>query len=350
MVTAEAAVLFDINSPLQILNLKIPELESGQVLVDIAYSGVCHSQLNEVKGFRGPDRYLPHTLGHEGSGIVLAIGDNVNRVSPGDHVVMSWLKGAGLDIPSVKYRCKNNGLTINSGAISTFMTKSIVSENRLTRISPAIPLKLAALLGCAIPTGAGTVFNLAKVKKSQSIAIFGAGGGVGMAAILACNAVRAFPIIAIDINQEKLNKAKDLGATHIINSLLTDPVEEIKKITQSVGVLVAVDCSGNIEAMNQAFSSINTKHGLCIIAGNPHHQHLLSINPYELIAGKKLIGSWGGNTDIDTDIEYYLKLYLNGTMELDKFDTKEYRLKEINAALQELQDGLVGRPIINMKL
>jgi S-(hydroxymethyl)glutathione dehydrogenase/alcohol dehydrogenase len=348
MEITEAAVLFKLNSPLEIVGLRFPELKRGQVLVEIAYSGICHSQLNEIKGMRGPDKFLPHTLGHEGAGIVLSIGNEVTRVTPGDRVVMSWIKGAGLDIPSTQYKCGQ--LPINSGAISTFMTHSIVSENRLTRISQAIPLKLAALLGCAVPTGAGTVINVAKVGTNQSIAVFGAGGGIGMAAVMASKMMKAFPIIAIDISQSKLIKAKDLGATHLINSFLTDPVEEIKKITQSRGVLVALDCSGNIEAMNQAFSSVSTNHGLCIVAGNPPYQRQMSINPYELIAGKKLIGTWGGCTDIDKDIDYYIKMYLSGAMELDKLNTKEYRFNDINIALQELEDGLVGRPIINMKL
>lgn len=157
-----AAVLEQLNKPLRIRELTTPDLKPGQVLVEVAYSGVCHSQLLEVRGKRGLDRFLPHTLGHEGSGTVLEVGAGVTKVKPGDHVVLSWIKGSGADAPSTIYESAER--PVNSGALSTFMRQTVTCENRLTAIPDAMPLREAALLGCAIPTGAGIVLNTARVR------------------------------------------------------------------------------------------------------------------------------------------------------------------------------------------
>ena len=152
----EAAVLSELNQPLRLSKLTIPDLKFGQVLVEVAYSGVCHSQLLEVHGKRGLDRFLPHTLGHEGSGTVLKVGPGVTKVKPSDRVVLSWIKGSGADLPFTIYQSAEE--TVNSGAISTFMRHTVTCENRVTPIPDAMPLREAALLGCAIPTGARALF------------------------------------------------------------------------------------------------------------------------------------------------------------------------------------------------
>src|ERR1700733_5747059 len=149
----EAAILSKLNTPLEIWEIEIPRLLPGQVLVKMAYSGLCHSQLNEIKGLKGEDKFLPHTLGHEGSGIVESIGANVTKVKSGDPVVLTWLKGSGAEVLGTQYLSKHG--TVNSGPISTFLSYAIISENRVVQIQRHMPLKEAALLGCAIPTGAG---------------------------------------------------------------------------------------------------------------------------------------------------------------------------------------------------
>ena len=205
MVHSKAAVLLNTGKPLKVFNLQVPALKNGQVLVETAYSGLCHTQLLEIRGKRGIDHFLPHTLGHEGSGRVIKIGQGVKKVKPGDHVVLTWIKASGMDVPSTQYGSAIG--EINSGAISTFMDKTVVSENRLIKIPKKMPLREAALLGCAVPTGAGIVRNTASLKANNSIAIFGL-GGIGMSVVLASKMMGAKVIIGIDVEQNKLEKEK----------------------------------------------------------------------------------------------------------------------------------------------
>lgn len=178
----EAVVLYELGQPLRLTTLSIPGLRPGQVLVDIAYSGVCHSQLLEVRGRRGPDPFLPHTLGHEASGTVTAVGPGIMKVRPGDRVVLSWIKGSGADVPSTVYQGPEG--VVHSGAISTFMRRTITCENRVTPLPDTMPLREGALLGCAIPTGAGIILNTAQVRPGHSVAVFGV-GGIGLSAVMA---------------------------------------------------------------------------------------------------------------------------------------------------------------------
>jgi S-(hydroxymethyl)glutathione dehydrogenase/alcohol dehydrogenase len=343
----KAAVLYKTNKSLIIEELEIPELQFGQVLVKILYSGICHSQLNEIKGLKGEDKYLPHTLGHEGSGIVKNIGKGVTLVKPGDFVILSWIKGPGLDAPS-SYYIKDGEKKINSGAISTFTQFAIISENRLTKITSKMPPDKAALLGCAVPTGAGIVMNTLKVKEDNSIAIFGI-GGVGLSALFAAVAMNCKRIIAIDINDQKLKIAEKLGATYTINPKHIDVLDLIKDITDGVGVDYAVEAAGVKETMELAFESIRTT-GTAVIAGNLKQNEKISIDPFDLIKGKRLLGSWGGETKPEHDIPLYVEMYLSGKMNLDKMISQEYKLEKINEAFTDLENGNVIRPLINMNL
>jgi S-(hydroxymethyl)glutathione dehydrogenase/alcohol dehydrogenase len=341
-----AAVLEKINQPLKIEELTIPDLKPGQVLVNIAYSGVCHTQLNEVKGLKGEDKFLPHTLGHEGSGVVEAIGPGIGKVKPGDKVVLTWIRGSGADVPSALYKRKD-GSMVNSGAVSTFMTKSVISENRLVKIPDAMPLREATLLGCAIPTGVGIVINTAMLSKGDTIAIFGM-GGVGLSALLAAKLNQASIIIAIDILDHKLENALKFGATHAINAKKQAVLSEILRITDKGGVDCAIECAGKKESMEVAFQSVRDNGGLCVLAGNlPQGEHI-SLNPFDLIKGKRIIGSWGGETQPDRDIPTYVKYFLSGTLQLDRLITHSYSLGDVNQALDDLENGNIGRALIDM--
>ncbi len=341
----QAAVLFETGEPLRILELVIPPIGAGQILVDLAYSGVCRSQLNEARGHKGPDRYLPHTLGHEGSGTVVAVGEEVTKTKPGDRVVLSWLKGSGADIPGTIYDSPEGA--INSGSISTFMRRTVTCENRVTVVPGSMPLKLAALLGCAIPTGAGVVFNSSGITRGESISVFGV-GGIGQSAVMAAASVGAAPIIAVDIEPAKLAKARELGSTHIIDASECDPVGVIRQITHGKGVRVAIESAGRVEVMEAAYESVATDGGLCIIAGNPPHGETMRVNPFSLISGKRLAGTWGGESRPDVDIPRYVDMFMNGSLALQKLTTEEYSLNEINQALDDLEAGRIIRAMIRM--
>ena len=343
----EAAVLFELGQPLSIITLTIPELKPGQVLVDIAYSGVCHSQLLEVRGKRGHDRFLPHTLGHEGSGTVLEVGAGVTKVKPGDHVVLSWIKSSGTDVPSTIYQSSQG--PINSGAISTFMRQTVTCENRVTPINNTMPLREAALLGCAIPTGAGIVFNAAKIQAGDSVAVVGV-GGIGLSAVLVADLVKAAPIIAVDLFDHKLKQAQQAGATHLVNAQEQDPLTAIMEITAKQGVDYSIEAAGQKDSMEAAFKVVRDSGGLCVLAGNLPHGGRISLDPFDLIRGKRIIGSWGGETRPDRDIPMYVDLYLSGKLKLDRLGTHSYGLDDINAALENMENGRVGRAMIDMSL
>jgi len=342
----KAAILVEQNKPIIIDEIEIPKLLPGQVLVEIKYSGICQSQLNEWRGKKGKDPYLPHTFGHEGTGVVLDTGPNVTKVKPGDYVVLTWIKSTGANVPGCAYK-DNSGKTINSGAISTFMEKSVVSENRLVPINKNdIPLDLAALLGCAILTGGGMVVNELKPQAGESIAIWGI-GGIGACAVMAAAALGCKPIIAIDIKDNKLNLAKELGADILINGN-NEPLEKIMEITDNNGVDFGIESVGNVKVMEAGFEAVKKSGGKFIIAGNAKKDDKIKINPFDLIAGKKILGSWGGAAKPDEDIPKYIKQFKNGKLPIDKLITHCISLENINEAFNLLESGDAGRILIKI--
>ncbi len=342
----EAAVLVELNQPLLSLTLDLPELRPGQVLVDVAYSGVCHSQLHEVRGRRGPDRFLPHTLGHEGSGTVTAVGPGVAKVRPGDRVVLTWIKGDGADVPSVSYGSELG--RVNSGAISTFMRRTVTCENRVVPVPAEMPLREAALLGCALPTGAGVVTNTANPPAGSALVVFGA-GGIGLSAVMAARLHGVGTLIAVDVVEQKLADARRFGATHTVNACHCDPVAAILELTGGRGADFAVEAAGRRETMEAAFRCVRDKGGLCVLAGNLPHGEQISLNPFDLIRGKRIVGTWGGDTVPDRDLPRYARLFLDGKLPLADLISREYPLSGANAALDDLEGGRVARALINMR-
>jgi len=341
-----AAILDEINEPLVVEELTVPELREGQVLVDVAYSGLCRTQLNEIHGSKGRDRYLPHTLGHEGAGVVRDVGPHVEKVGVGDHVVLTWIKGRGVEALSTVYE-RDNGTRVNSGAISTLMTLTVASENRLVKIPPAMPLREASLLGCAIPTGAGIVRNTAKMISGSSVAIFGV-GGIGLSALLMCKAARARIIIAVDVYGRKLEQARALGATHTFHVGQQDVLSSIRSLTNDRGVDYAIESAGTRQSMEMAFQGVRDQGGLCVLAGNLPAGHQIAIDPFDLIKGKRIVGTWGGETQPDVEIPEYADMYLSGNFDMGALITHEYSLHEVNDAFDTLEQGKAGRVLINM--
>ena len=339
----QAAILVEPNR-IVIDEMTLPPLKAGQVLVEIKYSGVCHTQLMEVRGHRGHDAYLPHCLGHEGSGVVLEVGPKVEKVKPGDTVILSWMKGTGANVPGSIFEWK--GQKVNAGAITTFSRHSILSENRLTPVSADFPLKEAALLGCAIPTGLGVVLNTAAPKAGESVAVFGC-GGIGLCALLGAQVLGCVPRIAVDLNPQKLALAKTLGATHCINASEEDPVAAIQKI----GSLdYAIEASGSPIAMNQALKAVRSQGGTAVIVGNARFGQQLSLDPKEFNQGKRILGTWGGDNQPDVHFPRYCNLIRYGHLQLAPFTRNIYRLEELEKALSDLETGQVLRPLLDMSL
>ncbi len=338
-----AAILTEIGKPLELLELEIPFLNAGQVLVSIKHSSICQSQVNEIQGRKGEDKFLPHTLGHEGSGIVLETGPNVSKVKAGDSVVLSWIKSSGLDVPSCRY--SSGGRTVNSGAISTFMECAVISENRLIPLE-GFDLNLMPLMGCALPTGYGLVRNNLKPKAGSSIAIWGM-GGVGLSAILAAASLGCSTIIAVDLVEEKLELARSLGATHLVNGL-SEPVRRILEITGGKGVDYGVDASGSVKAIEAGFTATRNGGGKFVIAGNPPQGHKLTLNPFDFISGKRLAGTWGGESHLDEDIPHFVEKYRAGVLPFEKLITHAFPFSSINSALDMMMSGKAGRVMLNM--
>jgi len=345
----KAAILEKFDTPLVVDELKIPKLECGQVLVRVYSSGICGAQIGQIEGVKIKKEFLPCLMGHEGGGKVLDIGDGVTTVKRGDRVVMHWKKGSGIESKFPMYE-RSDGSKVGAGLITTFNDHAVVSENRLTKIDDDIPFDIASLMGCCVTTGLGIVNNEAKLKIGQSIAIFGV-GGVGLNIIQGASLVSGYPIIGIDLCDDKLNLAKSFGATHIINSKLQDVSEEINKIVGLSGVDVFIDTTGRPELI-EISCNLTAGGGKTIMVGQPKLDEHLTLHSFlQHFNGKVLMDSNGGLTNPDTDINRYLKLYKDGKLKLDELITKRTGLSDINNALDTIREGLnfSGRYVIDME-
>ncbi len=338
-----AAVLEQLGRPLVLAELEIPELRPGQVLVEVAFTGVCHTQLLECQGYRGDDPYVPHCLGHEGSGVVLGVGTGVTKCKPGDHVALSWIKGSGANVPGCVYGWGNR--KVNAGGVTTFARHTVASENRVTVLPPGFDLQDAALLGCAVPTGVGSVLNTAAVRAGESVAVFGT-GGIGLCAVAGAVLAGACPVIAVDLSEERLDCATKIGATHAINARRQDSVEAIREICHG-GVDVAVEASGRPDVMIQALAAVRSQGGRAVVAGNAHHGQTMALDPRELNQGKRLLGTWGGDNDPDRDFPRYCRLIEAGRLDIGPLRSEPFGLSQVNEALAALETCRVARPMID---
>ena len=342
----KAAVLQALNVPLRIRDdIELPVLRHGQVLVKLAYSGVCHSQLMEARGRRGEDAYLPHLLGHEGSGVVVETGPDVAKVQSGDRVVLGWIKGSGIEAGGVQYKCSDG--ILNGGGVTTFNDYAVVSENRLVKVPDGVPMDIAALFGCAVLTGAGIITNSVRPTKGSSIVIFGL-GGIGLSALMGLVLFDCEMVIAVDISENRLRLAEEFGATHTINASKCDPVQAIRDLTDGLGADYTVEAAGRSDTIEKAFDAVRRGGGLCVFASHPSHGSRISLDPFEMICGKQIKGSWGGSSDPDRDIPIYADLYVKGKLPLGKLITNRYSLEEVNQALDDLEQNQVVRPLITI--
>jgi S-(hydroxymethyl)glutathione dehydrogenase/alcohol dehydrogenase len=340
----KAAVLVALKAPLEVAELETPDrLSYGQVLVKVRYSGICGAQINEIEGAKGPDKFLPHLLGHEGCGTVLETGEGVRTVKKGDTVVMHWRPSNGIQSQTPSYRW--NGKTVNAGWVTTFNDHAIVSENRVTPIPADFDPKLAPLFGCAVTTAIGVINNNAHVKVGQSVVVFGA-GGVGMCLIQAAQLVSAHPIIAVDVVDAKLDMAARFGATHCINSKKAPDVEQaVRDIVGAQGADVIVETTGIARVIETAYNLTQAK-GKTILVGVPRKGDNISIYSLPLHFKKILTGSEGGDAEPHNDIPRYVRLVQAGKFRLDGLITHEFPLARINEAIELVRHGEAGRVLV----
>lgn len=343
--TMKAAVFAELRKPLVIAEVELPRvLDVGQVLVKVHYSGLCGSQLGEIDGAKGEDRFLPHLLGHEGSGTVLEIGPGVRYVKPGDKVVLHWRKGLGIESATPSYTW--NGRKLNAGWVTTFNEYAVVSENRLTPIPPDSDMEVAALFGCAVTTGFGVVLNNAKVKIGESVVVYGS-GGVGLNIVQAAALVTAHPIVAVDLYDTKLELARRMGATHLVNARTTDAERVIREICPD-GVDVFIDNTG-LPAVIETGYRLTKPQGRVTLVGVPHKGNEARLYTLPLHFGKRISGSHGGEALPHEDIPRYHELYRKGRIVLRELITDRFGLEEINAAIRAMREGTIaGRCLLRI--
>jgi S-(hydroxymethyl)glutathione dehydrogenase / alcohol dehydrogenase len=342
----KAAILVESHKPLIVDEIDLPDnLTFGQILVKIHYSGICGAQINEIEAAKGPDKFLPHLLGHEASAAVLEIGPGVKTVKPGDTVVMHWRPSDGIQAETASYQW--NGRKVNSGWVTTFSDYSIVSENRLTVIPADFDMKLAPLFGCAVTTAMGVINNDAQVKVGQSVVVFGV-GGVGLNIVQAADMVSAYPIIGIDIVEQKLEMAKRFGANHVFNSPNTaDLAGDIRKVVGPAGADVVIETTGNPRVIELAYD-LTHPDGKTILVGVPKKGDNVSIYTLPIHFNKILKGSHGGNALPHVDIPRYIRLVEAGKLKLDGLITHEFKLDNVNEAIQMMRSGEAGRVLVSM--
>jgi S-(hydroxymethyl)glutathione dehydrogenase/alcohol dehydrogenase len=344
--TMKAAVLVAQKQPLAIEEITMPEaLAVGQVLVKVHYSGICGSQLGEIDGAKGEDKYIPHLLGHEASGTVLETGPGVRHVKVGDKVVLHWRKGQGIEAETPHY--SSNGRKINAGQVTTFSDYTIVSENRVTAIPQDSDLEVAALFGCAVTTGFGVVENNAKLRIGESVVVFGA-GGIGLNIVQAAALVSAYPVIAVDIHDSKLALAREMGATHLINSAKVDAKQAILDIIGTAGLDAFIDNTGQPAIIEMGYG-ITKPQGRVTLVGVPKKGNNINIYSLPLHFAKGLSGSHGGEAIPQTDIPRYHDLFRAGRIQLKNLITNVYTLDRINEAIDGVRSGAIaGRCVIKM--
>lgn len=363
-----AAVLRTSGAPLQIEDVLLEAPRPTEVRVRVVATGVCHTDM-VVRDQLFPTP-LPIILGHEGAGVVDAVGSEVTTVQPGDHVVMTYMScglclpcetghpahcthmhplnfgGGRLDGSTSACACGNDhAIHDHFFGQSSFSTYTIANERNVVKVAKQAPLELLGPLGCGIQTGAGSVLNALKVEAGSSFAAFGA-GAVGLAAVMAAKVAGATTIIAVDVTPSRLELARELGATHVINSREEDPVQRIQAITQG-GVNYSLECSGRPEVLRQAIDALTTL-GTCGIVGATKVGTEVAFNINDvMIPGKRIMGIVQGDVVANAFIPKLVDLYLQGRFPFDKL-CKFYALDEVNQAMADSERGVTIKPILRM--
>ncbi|ROM94541.1 S-(hydroxymethyl)glutathione dehydrogenase/class III alcohol dehydrogenase [Pseudomonas brassicacearum] len=369
MIKSRAAVAFAANQPLQIVEVDVAPPQAGEVLVRIIATGVCHTDAFTLSG-ADPEGIFPVILGHEGGGVVEAIGEGVTSLAVGDHVIPLYTpecgeckfctsgktnlcqkirttQGKGL-MPDGTSRFSYKGQPIfHYMGTSTFSEYTVLPEISLARIPKTAPLEKVCLLGCGVTTGIGAVLNTAKVEEGASVAIFGL-GGIGLAAIIGATMAKAGRIIAIDINPAKFEIARQLGATDFINPKdYTRPIQDVIVEMTEGGVDYCFECIGNVNLMRAALECCHKGWGESVIIGVAGAGQEISTRPFQLVTGRVWRGSAFGGVKGRSELPSYVEKAQQGEIPLDTFITHTMGLEDINKAFDLMHEGKSIRTVIH---
>ncbi|MFD7817231.1 S-(hydroxymethyl)mycothiol dehydrogenase [Streptomyces sp. NPDC059785] len=346
------------NEPVRVETIIVPDPGPGEAVVKIQACGVCHTDLHYKQGGITDD--FPFLLGHEAAGVVESVGDGVTDVAPGDFVILNWRAVCGQcrackrGRPQYCFATHNaeQRMTLKDGTeltpalgIGAFAEKTLVAAGQCTKVDPAASPAAAGLLGCGIMAGIGAAINTGNVGRGDSVAVIGC-GGVGDAAIAGSRLAGAAKIIAIDIDDRKLETAKHFGATHTVNSRETDPVEVVRELTGGFGADVVIEAVGRPETYRQAFYARDLA-GTVVLVGVPTPEMQLDLPLLDVFGrGGSLKSSWYGDCLPSRDFPMLIDLYAQGRLDLDAFVTETISLDEIEPAFERMHGGDVLRSVV----
>lgn len=354
------------SQPLRIEEVQLAPVRRGEVLVRIRAAGLCHSDLSVIQGSR--PRPLPMVLGHEAAGEIVEIGDGVQGLKTGDQVVFAFVPVCGQCVPCSAGRpalCEPGAAANTAGeligggirwqgesgeplrhhlGVSGFAEYVVVSAQSVVKIDEPLPPEIAALFGCAVLTGVGAVVNTARVAPGESVAIFGL-GGVGLAALLGARCAGAWPLVAVDVNEERLGLATELGAHHVFNGRSETLVEDIRDATGG-GVQYAIESVGHETVLAQAYAATR-RGGTTVAVGLPAPDKRLSIPAVSLVAEERVLrGSYMGSAVPSRDLPRFIALYRAGLLPVDRLLTHRIRLSELNEGFDRLARGEAVRQVV----
>ncbi|GAC31117.1 S-(hydroxymethyl)glutathione dehydrogenase/class III alcohol dehydrogenase [Paraglaciecola polaris] len=368
-IKTRAAVAWAAGEPLSIEEVDLMPPQKGEVLVKIIATGVCHTDAYTLSG-DDPEGIFPAILGHEGAGIVEAIGEGVTSVEVGDHVIPLYTpecgeckfclsgktnlcqairatQGKGL-MPDGTTRFSKNGKPIyHYMGTSTFAEHTVVAEIALAKIPKEAPLEKVCLLGCGVTTGMGAVTNTAKVQEGDTVAVFGL-GGIGLSVLIGAKMAKAGRIIAIDVNEDKFKIAKQLGATDVVNPKDHDKsIQEVIVDMTDGGVDFSFECIGNVNVMRSALECCHKGWGESVIIGVAGSGQEISTRPFQLVTGRVWRGSAFGGVKGRSQLPDYVQRYMDGEFELDTFITHTMPLEDINTAFDLMHEGKSIRSVVH---
>ena len=345
-------------APVELVDVVVPDPGPGEAVVKVQACGVCHTDLHYREG--GINDEFPFLLGHEAAGVVEAVGEGVTEVAPGDFVVLNWRAVCGQCRACAKgkpWYCFNTHnatqkMTLTDGTelspalgIGAFIEKTLVAAGQCTKVDPAAPATAAGLLGCGVMAGFGAAVNTGGVTRGDSVAVIGC-GGVGNAAIAGAVLAGATTVIAVDVDDRKLEWAKGFGATHTVNSRSQDPVEAIRELTGGFGADVVVEAVGRPETYEQAFYARDLA-GTVVLVGVPTPDLKVELPMIEVFGrGGALKSSWYGDCLPSRDFPMLVDLYRQGRFDLDGFVSETIGLGDVEAAFEKMHRGDVLRSVV----